>query len=226
MSNGFDFDPPEEFASDSNYLKTKGTYHLAIVAIGTEGKDGKLLDGFRVSLEVLDGTTRDKTKCTELKKQTNVTFFNGKLTDKDGGKFRRQVQAAFFVAAGIFDSPARVAAIKAKEETIDLETALGHQIICTLDVSDKGYMELAGASVYHVDDPAAAAFPKNDKALGLLPQSLRHTPAQLEAIKAAFGGKKKEKASHANGNGSGKSDSSSQAQQPVGAGVGSSLDDL
>lgn len=227
MSQGFDFDVPEEFVSDGNYLKQKGTYHFAIVSIGTEGRDGKLLEGFRVGLEVLDGTTRDKVKCTELKKQTNVTFFNGKLTDKDQGKFRRQVQAALFVAAGIFDSPARVAAIKAKEEQIDLELAIGRQIIATLDVTEKGYMELVGASVYHVDDPAAAAFPKNEKALNLIPAALRKKPEELEAIKAAFGGKKAEgggSTGHANGNGNG------QSRETVGAGSGagssSNLDDL
>lgn len=223
----FEYEAPDEFASDGNYLKVGGTYHLAIIGIGIEGKDGKMLDGFRVNFEVLDGTTRDKHGCTEAKKQTNVTFFNGKLTDKDSGKFRRQIQTAFLVAAGIFDSPAKVAAVKAKQAEVNLEEAMGRQLVATLEVSEKGYMELKGTSIYHVDDPAAASFPKNDKALALMPATLRRKPEELEAIKAAFGGAKPA-SNGGGGNGSGgTAPAPGVGGQTVGAGAtASSLDDL
>ena len=227
----YEWEQPDEFGG-GNFLKTPGTYHLSILDITTEGKDGELIDGFRVNLEVLDGTGgRDKTKCTVAGQTCNVTFFNGKMTHKDGGRFQRQKQAAFFVAANVI-TPADVPAILARRlGKVVLERARAQQIVATLELDDKGYIQVSGGSIYHVDDVAAAAFPKSKEALSLLPKSSRRTPDELAAIKDAFGGKASSgggggtsQAATTSGNGAG--NQQRRQTQPAAAASNVNVDDL
>ena len=220
----YEWEQPDEFGG-GNFLKTPGTYHLSILDITTEGKDGELIDGFRVNLEVLDGTGgRDKTKCTVAGQTCNITFFNGKMTHKDGGRFQRQKQAAFFVAANIITFADVPAILARKLGKVDLERARVQQIVATLELDDKGYVQVSGASVYHVDDPAASPFPKSKEALSLLPKSSRRTPDELQAIKDAFGGKASGGASQsASGNGAG---NQRRQTQPAAAASNVNVDDL
>lgn len=191
MSNEFDFEQPEGFGG-GDFLRAPGTYHFAVADIHTTDKEGKLLNGFRTNLEVLDGTVRDPAtkQCAVLKKVASVTFFNGSIKHKDGGRFARQKQAAFFVATGIL-RPEHIALIAEKKlPRINLDLCAGKQLVMTVEASQDGkYLEVSGQDCWHVDDPASTAFPKNEKALALIPPADRRTAAELQAIKDAFAGK-------------------------------------
>jgi hypothetical protein len=196
-----EWEQPEEFSGDNQFLKTNGTYHLCVIDATELDKEGKTVDGVRVILEVLDGTPRNKDGCTEVGRQTTVTLWNGH-NNKDGGKFARKVQAAFFVAAGVIGDP-EVELIRNRQlRGVDLERARGSQIMATMKVGKSGYMDFDGTSIWHVDDESAQPFPRNTKALGMLPADRRSTPPKLQLIKDAFSGDKRE------------------SRQPVTAGVG------
>lgn len=210
MSTDFNFEQPDEFGG-GNFLNVTGTFHFAIDEAGTTDKEGKMIDGIRATFTVLDGTVRDKDGCTEAKKQTTITFFNGKLNHKDGGRFARQRQAALLVAAGVI-GPEHIPAILAKKlGSVDLSKLRGKQVVMSVEKGEK-YMDVVGAEIHHVDDPAVRAIPKNTKALELLPAALRRKPEELQAIKDAFGGKAPGASGSGNGNGSGGNAAGKQTQ--------------
>ena len=216
----FQFDQPDEFPAESNFLKAPGTYHMSVLDIATEDKDGKLIEGFRVNMEVLDGTEKDKDgNCTEKGKTHQLTFFNGKLSHKDGGQFARRKQGAFFVAASIINQSHIPALLARQLGGLDLASGVASQLVVTLDEREsdgKKYLDVHFTDIWHVDDPAAAAFPKSEAALSILPASRRSTPEILQQIKDAFGGKKSDEDEH------GQAGSSTQKPAPTKPGTGSS----
>jgi hypothetical protein len=183
FDTSFNWEPPDDM-DDGGWWDQSGTYHVLINDISETDKDGKLMDGFRVSGEVVAGTNE-----SQIGKQANFTLFNGKMSHKDGGNFARKRQAKFFVAAGIL-GPEDIPAIEARKiRGINLQKGVGSQIIVTVEKGDK-YMDVKGTSIYHVDDLAAKDCPKNEKVLALLPADRRLKAEQVQAIFDAFGGKK------------------------------------
>ena len=189
----FDWEQPDEFGGDA-FLNAPGTYHMTILDVKTEDKDGAMIEGFRVDMAVLDGTQKD-----QRDKKFSATLFNGKSSQKDGGRFARQRQAAMFVASGIIGPEHIPMLLEKKLRGIDLPKMKGRQLVVTLGEQEyndkktnekKKSLNILGQSIFHVDDPNAAAFPKDMKAISILPKSLRRTAQQLEAIKDAFGRKK------------------------------------
>lgn len=201
-----EFDAPEEIGGGGNFLNAPGTYHLHIDQV-LEGQSasGKIIDGFTASVSCLDGTVRENNKCTEIGKTCNITFFSGKLTDKDKGQFARVRQAAFLVAANVIQ-PSQLG----QRITIDLQKACGNQIVVTLEHdeqdTEKKYLRIAGASCYHVDDPRISGVPKAADALKLISAACRHDKAWFENV---IKRKPKAEGEHKSGNGT-----------PVGAGSG------
>ena len=186
----FEMEMPESTDRGGSFLDQPGTYHFSVTAMDEQpsGNDGKLIDGFRVSCAVLAGTTNGQEK-----KEVDITFFNPKLSDKNNGEFAKKKQARFALAVGLLDGPRK----GGERVTIDLQQAIGRQFIATMeertftkrDGSQGKSIDLHFADLWHVDDPEAAAYPKNEAALKLLPTSLRKKPEQ-------FG------SSNGNGNGS------------------------
>ena len=216
-ASSIDFDTPEDFDDGGQFLREPGTYHLAVqdVQVGT-GPKGNAIDGFTVSMEVLAGTVP-----SEVKKSINVTFFNPKLTAKDGGTFQRKQQSKFLIAVNLLD-PVN----KGKRVSIDLQKAIGQQVVAAFEIDDfqqdKKYLRLANAGMdcWHVDDPHATSIPKNEAAMKLIPKELRHDAKWFEAIY-----KKPTAAPTASGNGGRKATAASQ--QPATAAVTRvNLDDL
>lgn len=221
----FEYECPDDFGGDSKFLDQPGIYHLVVneVLEGT-GPSGKVIDGFCLTLEVLEGTVRNPSGCTELGKTINLTYFNPKLTEKDGGKFTRKKQGKALIAVNQLD-PNR----KGQKVSINLPAAKGQQLVARFEFddynssSDKKYLNVAGAGldIWHVDDPHAKSCPKNEKALGLIPKTLRRDEAWFGAIyerKAPTGGSA----------GNGSSGTQTQTREPAtaGAGAGSSRLDL
>ena len=178
-ASSIDFDTPEEFDDGGQFLREPGTYHLAVqdVQVGT-GPKGNAIDGFTVLMEVLAGTVP-----SEVKKSINVTFFNPKLTAKDGGTFQRKQQSKFLIAVNLLNP-----ASKGQRVSIDLQNAIGKQVVAAFEIDDyqqgdKKYLRLANAGMdcWHIDDPHAAGIPKNEAAIKL-PGVIRHDAKWFDAI--------------------------------------------
>ena len=191
----FEMEMPESTDRGGSFLDQPGTYHFSVTAVDEQpsGNDGKLIDGFRVSCAVLAGTTNGQEK-----KEVDITFFNPKLSDvdtmnsmstttkkqrKNNGELAKKKQARFVLAVGLLDGPRK----GGERVTIDLQQAIGRQFLATMeertftkrDGSQGKSIDLHFADLWHVDDPEAAAYPKNDAALKLLPASLRKKPEQF-----------------------------------------------
>lgn len=176
----FEFDAPESLPTGGgNWLDKPGTYHLVVTAVDEEpiSRKKELISGFKVDFQALEGTVRDADgKFTEEDKTTDIVFFNPKITDKNEGLFARQKQAAFFVATGLMtEDQLGKSGIK-----IDLKQAVGRHVIATMEEETSGqgkkFIRLAYADIFHIDDPRAANFPKNEKAMSLIPSAHRRDP--------------------------------------------------
>jgi len=180
------YDAPDDYETGGgNWLTEPGTYHLLVTSVTEEPKsrDGRLLDGFKVELCALEGTVRDKSgEFTEKNKTVDIMFWHPKLSDKNNGEFARKKQGRFFIATGLIDET-----VKGKSVEINLEQAVGHQIIATLEDRDspdgKKFLDLHFADIYHIDDPAAAKFPRSEKSLRLVPVSHRRDPKSFASGK-------------------------------------------
>lgn len=185
--SGYEFDCPEDFEGQSNFLQEPGTYHVVVIAVDEHptAKNGTLLDGFRVDFAVLDGTTPG-----QKDRQFDVMFFAPKLTDKNGGEFAKRKQARFCLATGILPK-----ATPGQRVTVDLQQAAGRQLVLELEHQKDQqtgqptkFLQLAWANIYHVDDPAVAKVPKDATALALLPVGLRKTAADFAKKPGGQGG--------------------------------------
>lgn len=216
----FEIEMPESTDRGGSFLDQAGTYHFSVTAVDEQptGNDGKLIDGFRVSCAVLAGTT----PCQE-KKEVDITFFNPKMQDKNNGEFSKRKQARFVLAVGLLDGPRK----GGERVTIDLQQAIGRQFIATMeertftkrDGSQGKSIDLHFADLWHVDDPEAAAYPKNEAALKLLPASLRKKPEQ-------FPSHAKSNSAATNGNGSAGNTTPPATAAAATGGSGVNIDDL
>lgn len=207
----FEMEVPEDLGnSGGNFLRKPGTYHCTVTQVyeglAPKSKSGeqKIIDGFSVVLDVLEGTVK-----TELGKVANVTFFNGKLTSKDQGRFARLKQSSFLVATNVIQPSQR-----GQKVQVDLEKAVNQQLIVTFEedpesTNDAGehYLRIAGASTYHVDDPRCAGIPKHAGSIALIPKQFRHDANWFDQLKTSQDSK---------------TSASSQQREPAGAGAGSS----
>ncbi len=168
---GFDYEAGGDLSNGGSWLSDPGTYHLTIVEMQEEptDKNGNLINNaaFRVACVVCDGTTagqKDKT--------TDITFFRPKPTDKNEGAFAKKKIDRFLVAVGLVTEQE----VKDKvRKSIDLQQAVGGQFIAKLEKEseDSKFLSLSFADIYHVDDSAVSAIPKDKDCLALLAPSQR-----------------------------------------------------
>lgn len=180
----YDVEMPESIDTGGGFLQEPGTYHLAVLNVNEQpqSKGCEMIDGFQVDLEVIAGP--------HAKKQKEITLWNPKLTDKNGGEMAKKKQARFCLAACILPE-----AKPGQKVTVDLQLAKGRQLVATLSQRDgsdgKKYLDLNFADIWHVDDPAAPQCERNQDALKLLPKSLRRDPKSFQqnggAVKPAAG---------------------------------------
>jgi len=178
-----------------NWLTQPGTYHVVITHTDespTNAK-GEMLDAFKITAQALEGTVKDDDgKFVEKDKTVDLMFFNGKLTDKNEGMFARQKQGRFFLATGLLTEEQLGA-----EVDIDLEDAVGRQVVLTLEEqdgkNDRKFLSLHFADIWHIDDPAAAKFPQCAASKKLIPALHRRDPKSFEKTNRAAPAKPKTK---------------------------------
>lgn len=167
--------PETADSGGGNWLTLPGTYHGVITHAEEDPTNGQgeSLDGFRVTVQALEGTPRgDDGKFADRDKTIDLMFWHPKLTDKNEGLFARQKQAKFFLATGLMSEDQLGAEID-----IDLEDAVGRQVVFTLEETEgktgKKFLQLHFSDIWHVDDEKAAAYPKCQKSINLIPKQLR-----------------------------------------------------
>lgn len=227
---GFEFDAsvPEGQSADlhgdgGNYLREPGTYHFGVLKLDTSphDKDGTMLDGISVSLEVLAGTVPGTNG-----KKLDLLFFNGKLSNKDQGVFARKKQAVLFVACNLMHE----SQFGKGGVSIDDTKAKGQMIVMTVvkrqkdkDGNESKYLDMNFTDCWHIDHPEVAKnkFPLNAEAIKLLPKSYRRDPKSFVVAGAGTGNG----GTNGTGNGSnGSAKSASTAKETVAAGASGGMD--
>ncbi len=164
-----EFETSESMESGA-FLKLAGTYQLFVVDSEEQAtdKDGRPCEASTVTCEAVAGTATGFEK-----KQIKLWINWPSANHKDGGAFARRVQTRWLVALGKL-SPKSIGG----RVSVDLtrETTMGCQFFATLKKKDNTEkLEVDGANVYHVDDPEASAFPRNEKMLAYLRPDQRLT---------------------------------------------------
>jgi hypothetical protein len=184
----YEFDLPEDLDNEGGkYLSEPGTYHLVIEQVneGT-GPNGKAIDGFSLECRVMAGTVAEQEG-----RGTTLTFWQPNLTgSEESQKATKRQNAALFVACNQVD-PTQLG----KRASIDIGKLQGEHMIVTLErrmdkdeltgkytVPSK-FLRINYASIYHVDDPDAAGFPKDAEALTTIDRAKRR-PAEWFAFKS------------------------------------------
>ena len=164
-------------AANDNRLEHPGTYHLGVITVDVSPvKNGKMFNGWVITAGVLDGTARQNDKCIERNKTIEIRMNDPKPNHNDGGEFCQKIQDRFLLAVGLINE-----SDAGEEREIDLDEAVGRQFIAKFkagtftsrDGSERETIELDGAYMYHVDDSAVAAIPKDEQMLANIPAALR-----------------------------------------------------
>lgn len=189
---------PDAIGGSGNYLREPGKYHFVVLDTdeAPKKKGGDPIDGFKIVAEVQNGN--------EQGKEFDFVFRNPMPTWSDKGQEQgRKKIGACMVALG-FATPDNMG--KAME--VELEQAVHRHFFAEVDferdtdgnekVSDSGqkFLQLAWSNIYHVDDPAAANYPRNEDSLALIPKANRiNDPAFFDLIRG------KKPSSNGGGNG-------------------------
>lgn len=163
-----------DVSTGGNWLTEPGLYHM-VVTETTETptkRDGSPISEAicRVSLSVLAGTVDG-----QKDKGFDLTFWHGKPGDEKSQSFATKKLDRFFLSTGLMTR----AEIEQKvSKDIELSHANGRQLVVELEeresaATGKKFLDLKFAEIYHVDDPAVAAVPKDAQALALISPSLR-----------------------------------------------------
>lgn len=177
---------PEQIGGTGNFLKESGRYHFAVIETDENPmkKNGEPIDGFKVAAEVQCGD--------ETGKHFDFIFRNPMPTWTDKGQEQaRKKIGACMVALG-FATPENMG----KGLSVELDEAVNRQFFAEvgfekdadgedkLDDQGRKFLQLVWSNIYHVDDPAAKDFSRNEDALKLLPKSHRiDDPAFFDAIR-------------------------------------------
>lgn len=183
-----DFDAPETTEGEGGRVTEPGLYHLLITTVRDgEGPKGGTIDGFSFEADALaanvgnvSGKSFGETVfAPDLSKAANVQAMAARKL------------AAFFIAANVMKPDQ----LGKKGISVDLGAAEGQQIIAKLrpqmnknpgtgkyDVSS-GFLEINYSDIYHVDDPAVKAVPKDKEYLDTIDAGHRHA-ADFFAYKA------------------------------------------
>lgn len=152
-------------SGESQYLAEPGTYHCVVTAVAEgEGPKGNPIDGFTVTLAVLDGTTKG-----QKDKQTSLCLFSPDPEKEESSqKWSRRKQQSFAIATEVLSLSKKLGG----SVSVELSDAVGRQLVVAFEKGEK-YLQLSYDNIYHIDDPRAAKFPKCQEAIGIVPKELR-----------------------------------------------------
>jgi len=192
------FHSSEDVGGESKQLKKPGTYHCSIRQCRDgQTTSGKPINGVSAILTVLAGTESD-----EVDHEFHLHLFDPNLSASEKAQeWAIKKQTAFGVAINEIN-PADLG----KGLELDFEAGEGQQIFATFDENEHNgevNLQVSYANLYHVDDPRAAKFPKNENALKMIPKDLRKSADWFAPLMKHKG--EAVAAGNANGNGAAKS---------------------
>ncbi len=159
--SSFTLDAPEELTT-SNKLDVSGKFHAIVKHVEVNPVLGdKMVRGFRAEIEILAPKEHAEKTC-------NLLFANGDMSHKDKGEFARTKQTAFCIATNLIDFTAL-----GKSTEIDLDNAANQHVCIEIEQKadrndpNKHFPELRYSNIYHVDDPRAKSYPRDENALKL-----------------------------------------------------------
>jgi hypothetical protein len=177
---GFNLESADSLDIGGVYIDQPGSYHFVVDNALEPGAANEPAAKFECTC--LSGTVEG---CAG--KRWDLGLFAPDRSKDDGDQKTRKLNTAFFVAVDLFD-PRQLG----QEREIKVEEAIGRQFLVQLerkmdknkdtgkyDVPSK-FLRVAYTNIYHVDDPLGKAIPKDEEALGMLNQSLRHPESYFD----------------------------------------------
>lgn len=172
-----EYDPGGDLSNSGKFVDQEGWYHFLVMEgkeVATKRSDGSIIPNMlaQFELSVLESTVpeqRDKTM--------SVCVRAPSPTHKDGGDFCRKVADRWWLALAF----ATRQDLEAKKRlSIDVAAARGRQFIAKVEKGDK-YCDIAGAEIYHVDDPAVKDIKKSVADLAQIRPELRWVGSRAPA---------------------------------------------
>ncbi|MBX3422242.1 MAG: hypothetical protein KF752_11870 [Pirellulaceae bacterium] len=158
----FTIDMPETLGG-STMLDVAGKFHVVIRDVEENPLIGQNpFRGFCAEIEVI--APRE-----HAEKTAKIKFGNPDLSHKDKGEFAKAKQASFAIATGVVDLSKLGQSVDA-----DLSAAIGQHVLIEIeqvpwkDDPTKHSPNLRYANVFHVDDPRAKEYPRDDAVLKLV----------------------------------------------------------
>lgn len=172
-----EYDAGGDLSNNGKFVDQEGWYHFVVVEgkeVATKRSDGSIIPGMLCQFEliVLDSSVpeqRDKTM--------SVCVRAPSPQHKDGGDFCRKVADRWWLALSL----ASRQDLEAKKRlSIDVASARGRQFVAKVEKGEK-YCDIAGADIYHVDDPAVKNQKKSIDDLNRIRPELRWVGSQTAA---------------------------------------------
>ncbi len=159
--------------STGKYLDQPGFYHFVITEAReiAQKRDGSVINGMLCQFEcqVLESSVAGQEG-----KEWSVCIKAPRADMKDGGEFTRKIADRWWLA---LNALTRVQIEQKARVSINVESLRGRQFVAKLKSADK-YMDLDGADVYHVDDPAVKDQKKSVARLAQIRPEFRWTASQ------------------------------------------------
>jgi hypothetical protein len=172
----FTMDMPTELGGNSTMLDVAGKFHAVVKDVEENPLLGdKPFRGFRVELEIVS-------PAEHAEKTARIKFCNPDVSHKDKGEFAKAKQGAFVIATNVVNLSKLGQSVE-----VDLSEAVGQHVLIEIEQSPwkddptKHSPELCYANVFHIDDPRAKGYPRNDELVKLV-KCPRRDAAYFEPI--------------------------------------------
>lgn len=170
------YNPGGDVSNSGKFVDQEGYYHFVIIEPReiAQKRDGSIIPGKLCQFEcvVLESTVPN-----QHDKEWSVCLNEPRADMKDGGDFVRKVADRWWLALGVATRQQIEQKIPLQ---IDVAALKGRQFIAKLKSKDK-YIDLDGADVFHVDDPAVKNIKKSVAHLAKIRPELRWAGAQSQA---------------------------------------------
>ncbi len=214
----FQMPTEQEVEKDGFQPVEEGIYLVALVKVERDPvgkKSGDVRDGLEVHLQVITGTVEGQEK-----REHREMFRWANYPSIDNGVFFAKRMAWLGIALDIIDRSLLGSSINPVElfPSLPWEDALGR--VCYVKIKqskDQKYREVDGLEIIHVNNPKAAAYPRDEEVIEQAGMKPWGSPTPAAATKAApkpgapKAGVKKPAAAPANGNGGSSGDKSATA---------------
>lgn len=173
---GFEFEVPEKLAGPSaNYVNKpfKGLFLCNEVDEAPKGCVG----GFQLTCTVMAAESGSE---DQVDRTANIKVWPPDPSKPDKLAFTLRVWTHIAVAVGWMKPEQCTPGAKIRID--DAQTAKGRLFYAEIQISDKGFPQLKFDNIFHIDDPAAAEYPRNAIVLEAVPKEHRYSPGPFSIL--------------------------------------------